>query len=123
MERAFQYISKDEASVYLEKNGEDPRHEEEIMLHGKENGGLMYEFGIRWYDFSQDWEDDQITAMQVEVFDDAFRAYDDFKDLFEFLTNHHDEEVILPDQMAGLLKEKFGMTDETDYHESVNVSW
>ena len=81
--------------------------EEEIMfgMYDDNDQGCAYELTARWHSLSHG------PSIRIDVFYDAFKAFYDFKALFEDLADRHDD-MLTKDEFVELLK-KHGFKDLT----------
>ncbi|MCS4157745.1 hypothetical protein [Salinibacter ruber] len=92
----------------------DRDFEHEIMVQVYEGETFQCEFALRWYDKS--FADDLV--MQVRVYDDAFRVFNDIPELWDTLAGYNEDNPS-PDEMARVLAGELGYQDTTQYPDSV----
>lgn len=109
MERKYVHLSK---AWYGSTSLKDLDCVDEVWLEiTSENDNLIGEFGLRWYDL----KDGRPPTVKLEVFEDAFEALFQCKDLIDKL-REWDNKYIQPEQLIKILK-KLGFKDVTPYEE------
>lgn len=113
----FIYVSKDKCVEEVDEY--ESEHVDEILIRRKEKDGegVEYEFTLNWYDFTLSPHKEAVH-MRVEVFEDALQAFTDMPELWELLSEYHEEDPG-PNEVASLLANELGWKDSTNYADTV----